>query len=109
MREKWEDVNEFRKEERLLGEELVEQLRKGCSASVEKVRIKVGGRKGRGHWEEMWAADIEEGEERKRIIFRPDDVTCLRYHRIEKCSKEKKGWLRLPAQEAVDILQGLAL
>ncbi|MEK7064358.1 MAG: hypothetical protein AAB973_01990 [Patescibacteria group bacterium] len=100
---------DWRKREWILGAELVEQLRKGCSASVEKVRIKVGGRNGRGHWEEMWAADIEEGEERKRIIFRPDDVKCLKYHRIEKHSEAKSRWLRLPAQEAAGILQGLAL
>lgn len=99
----------WRRKEWILGEKLVENLRKGCSASVEKVRVKVGGRKGRGYWEEMWAADIEDGEERKRIIFRPDEEKCLKYHRIEKFSEEKKKWLRLVPQEAVDILQGLAL
>ena len=99
----------WRVRESFFGEVLVEKLRSGCSASVEKVRIKVGGRNGRGHWEEMWAADIEEGEERKRIIFRPDDVKCLKYHRIEKHSEAKSRWLRLPAQEAAGILQGLAL
>lgn len=100
---------DWREKEWFLGEELVDHLKKGCSASVEKVRVKVGGRKGRGHWEEMWAADIEEGEGRKRIIFRSDDVKCLKYHRIEKFSGEKKKWLRLPAQEAAELLQGLAL
>lgn len=96
-----------RREEWILGEELVEHLRKGCSASVEKVRVKVGGRKGRGHWEEMWAADIEDGEEKKRIIFRPDDVKCLKYHRIEKFSEEKKRWLRLVPQEAAGLILNL--
>src|SRR3989344_7383338 len=99
---------DWREREWILGVELVENLRKGCTANVEKVRIKVGGRKGRGHWEEMWAADIEVGEEKKRIIFRPVDEKCLKYHRIEKYSEEKKRWIRLPAQEAVGILQGLA-
>lgn len=99
----------WRVRESFFGEVLVEKLRSGCSASVERVRVKVGGRKGRGHWEEMWMADIEEGEEKKRIIFRPDDVKCLKYHRIEKFSEEKKRWLRLPAQEAAALLQGLAL
>ena len=100
---------DWREREWILGVELVENLRKGCTANVEKVRIKVGGRKGRGHWEEMWAADIEVGEEKKRIIFRPDDEKCLKYHRIERYSEEKKRWLRLPHQEAAEILQGLAL
>jgi hypothetical protein len=100
---------DWREREWLLGVELVENLRKGCTASVEKVRIKVGGRKGRGHWEDMWAADFEEGEEKKRIVFRPDEVKCLKYHRIEKYSEEKKRWLRLPTLEAAEILQGLAL
>ena len=100
---------DWREREWILGVELVENLRKGCTANVEKVRIKVGGRKGRGHWEEMWAEDIEEGEEKKRIIFRPNGEKDLKYHRIEKYSEEKKKWLRLPHQEAAEILQGLAL
>ncbi|MBI2325770.1 hypothetical protein HYU91_00040 [Candidatus Collierbacteria bacterium] len=100
---------DWREREWILGVELVENLGKGCSARVESVRIKVGGRKGRGHWEEMWAADIEEGVESKRIIFRPNGEKDLKYHRIEKYSEEKKRWIRLPAQEAAGILQGLAL
>jgi len=98
---------DWREREWILGVELVENLGKGRPASAEKVRIKVGGRKGRGHWEEMWAADIEKGEEKKRIIFRPVDEKCLKYHRIEKYSEEKKRWIRLPAQEAAKTLLNL--
>ncbi len=100
---------DWREREWFLGVELVENLGKGRPASAEKVRIKVGGRKGRGHWEEMWAANIQEGEEKKRIIFRPGGEKGLKYHRIEKYSEEKKRWLRLLHQEAAGILQGLAL
>lgn len=98
---------DWREGEWILGMELVEHLRKDCLASMEKVRVKVGGRKGRGHWEEMWAAKIEDGEEKKRIIFRPDEVKCLKYHRIERFCDEKKRWLRLSPQEASGVLQGL--
>ena len=114
---------DWREREGFLGVELVEasvwlgvfpglvavRLGGGFITSAEMARVKVGGRKGRGHWEEMWAADIEEGKEKKRIIFRPNGEKDLKYHRIEKYSEEKKRWIRLPAQEAVGILQGLAL
>ncbi len=117
---KWID---WRGREWFLGGELVEalvwsgvfpglvavRLGGGLTTSAKMERIKVGGRKGRGHWEEMWAASIEDGDEKKRIIFRPGGDKGLKYHRIEKYSQEKTRWLRLPAQEAAETLQGLAL
>lgn len=119
MREKWEDINEFRKEERELGEEFVDRLvRKGVFAEVTVqlgggevvivnwVRIKVGGRKGRGHMEVMLVLNFNEGKEMRRVLFRCKREQGWKYHRIEKYDSESLEWLRVPPREAVETMTG---